>query len=372
VLQVLPALEAGGVERGTLEVARGLIGAGWRAMVASAGGPMTPELERSGARHVALPLKGKRLGTILRNGRRLAELVAREDVDLLHARSRAPAWSALRAARRTGRPFVTTFHSPYGENWLKHWYNAVMAKGDRVIAISEFLAGHVRRHFRFAEERLVTIPRGVDIRVFDPARVSPERLAMLARAWRLPDGQPVVLLPGRLTRWKGQAVLIEAMARLADKEAVAVLVGAEQGRSRYRRELEAMVERLDLMGRVRIVEHCRDMTAAYGLADVVVSASTDPEGFGRVAAEAQAMGKPVVATDHGGAREVVLHDRTGLLVPPGDAAALAAALDDALTLDAATRADIAETARAHIVENYTVDLMVARTLAVYRQVLDGR
>jgi len=218
VLQVLPAMRSGGVERGAVEIAGGLARAGWRPLVASAGGPMARELERFGARHFALPLEGKFPLTLTRNARRLAALIEAEGVDLVHARSRAPAWSALFAARRKKKPFVTTFHSPYGENAVKHWWNAVMAKGDRVIAISDWLAEHVRRHFRVGDDRLVTIPRGVDLTLFDPERARAERMAQLARAWRLPDDAFVVMLPGRLTRWKGQAVLLEALARLGRRD----------------------------------------------------------------------------------------------------------------------------------------------------------
>lgn len=372
MLQVLPAMVAGGVERGTVEIAGGLARAGWRPLVASAGGPLARELERYGARHFAMPLETKFPLTMRRNARRLAALIEAEGVDLVHARSRAPAWSTLFAARRTKRPFVTTFHSPYGENAIKHWWNAVMAKGDQVIAISEWLADHVRRHFRVPEERLTTIPRGVDLAQFDPERIGAQRMAQLARAWRLPDDGLVVLLPGRLTRWKGQAVLIEALARLGRRDVVGVLVGSAQGREDYVAELAALAEQRGLAGSIRIVGDCRDMPAAYMLADVAVSASTEPEGFGRVAAEAQAMGRPVIATDHGGARETVLAGRTGWLIPPGDVDALASALEAGLAMNAAERAAVAADARDHIQRNFSVELMCARTLAVYERALAGR
>ncbi|MDP6343838.1 MAG: glycosyltransferase, partial [Alphaproteobacteria bacterium] len=223
VLQVLPAMEMGGVERGTVQIAGALGAVGWRAVVASAGGLMAHDLDRVGAQHVQLPLQSKRPLRMLRNADALAEVINRLGVDLVHARSRAPAWSALSAARRTNTPFVTTFHSPYGHNWLKHHYNAVMAKGDRVIAISEFLAEHARRIYKVDDGRLSTIHRGVDVELFDPARVSAERMIQTSSGWRLDDDRPVVMLPGRLTRWKGQAVLIEALALLDRKDICCVL-----------------------------------------------------------------------------------------------------------------------------------------------------
>jgi len=370
VLQVLPALEAGGVERGTIDVALALAGAGWRSLVASAGGPMVYELDRAGIAHVVLPLKRRNPIAIRANADRLTALIAAEDVAIVHARSRAPAWSALYAARRTGRPLVTTFHGTYNfGNRLKQRYNSVMAKGERVIAISHFIADHVRAHYGVGEDRLRVIPRGIDLERFDPARVSAERLVQLAGRWRLPDGMPVVMLPGRLTRWKGHAVLIEALARLGRRDLRCLLVGAEQESHGYREELERLITRHDLFEVVHIVEHCRDMAAAYMLADVVVSASLDPEAFGRVVVEAQAMGRPTIATDHGGARETLLPGETGFLVPPGDPEALAAALDRAIALDASAREALAARAIPRIRAGFSKAAMCARTLAVYDEVL---
>ena len=369
VLQVLPALEMGGVERGTVQTAAALTAAGWRAMVASAGGSMIHDLRRTGAEHVDLPLSVKRPLRMLRNAEALANLINLHAIDLVHARSRAPAWSALSAARRTGKPFVTTFHNAYDHGRLKHYYNAVMAKGDRVIAISDFVAQHVRETYGVPDDRLVTIHRGINTELHDPAKVSAERIIQISQAWRLEDDRPVVMLPGRLTRWKGQAVLIEALAILGRQDVCCVLVGGDQGRTAYRGELEKAARRHGLENVVRLVGHCSDMAAAYMLADVVVSASTRPEGFGRVAVEAQAMGRPVIATDHGGARETVLPEESGWLVPPGDAPALAATLDWALSLNGLERENMAANGRANVERNFTVGLMCERILAVYKSLL---
>ncbi len=370
VLQVVPALNSGGVERGTVEIAGALGKANWGAVVASAGGTMENELDRAGARHVAMPLDRKNPFQIARNAIRLARLIEAENVALVHARSRAPAWSAFLAARYTKRPFVTTFHGAYRENGLKHWYNLVMAKGDVVIAISDFLAAHARSHFGVDEERLVTIHRGVNTEIFDPTRVSAERMIQLANAWRLEDGKSVVLLPARLTRIKGQAVLLEALAQLGSSDVVAVLLGAEGDGGGYRREVDTLIQRHGLGAGVRIVPPCRDMPAAYMLADVLVSASTHPEGFGRTIAEAQAMGRPVIATDHGGAPEIVVRDETGWLVPPGDAASLAAALSAALGLEGWERNLLAARARENVARNFSLTRMCDETLAAYRRLLD--
>ncbi|MHA1107722.1 MAG: glycosyltransferase family 4 protein [Alphaproteobacteria bacterium] len=371
ILQVLPSLETGGVERGTVDIAGAINDAGWTALVASSGGTMVRDVERAGARHIELPLDAKNPWVMWANARRLERLIAEYKIDILHARSRAPAWSALLAAKRTGVKFVTTFHGSYNAaSPLKRWYNSVMTRGDSVIAISNYIGGEITGRYGADPARVKIIPRGVDTDLFDPAAVSAERLITLATQWRLPDGAPVIMLPGRLSRWKGQLVLVEALARLGRRDVRCIIVGSDQGRTGYARQLEADIARLGVDDIVHVIGQCRDMAAAYMLADVVVSASTDPEAFGRVAVEAQAMGRPVIATDHGAARETVLAGETGWLVPPGDASALTQVLRDALAIDADTREAMADRAMSHVRANYSKVLMCVRTLAVYRSLLE--
>ncbi len=370
VLQVLPSLDTGGVERGTLEIAQAIVAAGGTALVASEGGRLVAAVERAGGRHIRLPLASKNPATIWLNAGHLGHLVRTEGVGIIHARSRAPAWSALLAARCTGARFVTTYHGVYNEGVPgKRRYNAVMAQGDRVIAISRFVAALLTERHAVEPSRIRLIPRGVDPALFDPDRVASPQVARLAAAWRVPDGAPIVMLPARLTRWKGGAVLIDAMARLARTDACCVLVGATQGRERFARQLQAQAQALGIAGRLRMVGQCDDMPAALALADVVVSASLDPEGFGRAVIEAQAMGCPVIATDHGGAAETVEHGVTGWRVPPGDAGALAAALDRVLGLRPADRQAMGARARASVLAHYTTAAMQAATLDVYRELL---
>ena len=370
ILQIVPRLDIGGAERGTVDMARAIVEAGGTALVVSEGGVLEAELLRAKARHIVLPVASKSPFTIHRNISRLVDLIRSEDVDLVHVRSRAPAWSALPAARRTGRPLVTTFHAPYNAGGsLKRRYNSIMARGDRVIAISDFIARHVRETYGVGDDRLRRIHRGVDVVGFDPSAVSSERVASLAARWNLPDGVPVVMLPGRLARWKGQSVMVEAMAQLARQDVVCLLVGVGSGHDGLRRELEQQIAARGLQGRVVPIDGCQDMAAAYRLADVVVSASTDPEGFGRVAVEAQAMGVPVVATNHGAALETVEPGVTGWLVPPGEPLALAQAVGAALDLDEEARVRLAAIARARVVEQFSRARMCAATLAVYRELL---
>ena len=371
VLQVLPALgSSGGVERGTIEIAGCINDIGWRSLVASNGGARVHQLSRAGAEHFELPLHSKNPITMWLNVGRLTKLIRKENIDIIHARSRAPAWSAYRACKKTGIPFVTTFHGTYGARGeLKRSYNKVMTKGVRVIAISSFIAGHLKRLYGVAADRIRVIYRGVDIATFDPAKVSAERVVQLASAWRLEEGYPVVMLPGRLTRWKGQAIFIKAVARLGRKDIRCVLVGSDQGRSGYRKELEKQISKLDLDSVVRIVDNCDDMPAAYMLADVVISASTDPEAFGRIVTEAQALGRPVIAPDHGGARETIIEGKTGWLVEPGNEEQLANAIGQALDLNKDARQKMADSAISNVREHFSKDSMCAKTLDVYREVL---
>jgi glycosyltransferase involved in cell wall biosynthesis len=372
VLQVLPSLVTGGVERGTVEITRAVAQAGGIALVASAGGRMVATVQRAGGHHVTLPLDSKNPLTIRRNAALLADVIRAERVAIVHARSRAPAWSAWLACRCTGAHFVTTYHGAYGEDLpFKRHYNAVMAKGERVIAASRFIADLIMTRHGTDPARIRVIPRGVDLAVFDPAAVSGERIARLERAWRLPDGAPVVLLPGRLTRWKGQAVLIEALASLARRDAFCVLVGSDQGRRRYAAQLIRQAEVLGVADHLRLAGECDDMPAALMLADVVVHASTEPEAFGRVVIEAQAMGRPVIASDLGGPVETVEHGVTGWRVAPGNAGALAVAIEQALALPETARAELGIRARAAVQQGYTVAAMQAATLAVYDELLVG-
>ncbi|MBC6441228.1 MAG: glycosyltransferase family 4 protein [Rhodospirillales bacterium] len=372
ILQVIPRLEMGGAERAVIDVSRAIIAAGGRALAVSEGGDLEPELLRTKATHIPMGVASKSPLTIQRNASRLADIIRDQGVDLIHVRSRAPAWSALKAARRTGIPFVTTFHAPYNiSNGIKKAYNAVMAKGDRVIAISDYVATHVRENYGIGDDRLRRIHRGIDVVTFNPAAVSSERIASLAARWNLPDGVPIVMLPGRLARWKGQHVMIEAMA-LLERDAICLLVGVGAGRKGLRRQLEKAITERGLEGRVVLIDGAQDMPAAYRLADVVVSASIEPEGFGRTVVEAQAMGVPVVATNHGGAQETVEPGATGWLVRPNDPSALAQAVAAGLDLDEEARVKLAAVARARAVERFSRTAMCAATLDVYRELVAWR
>ena len=370
ILQVVPALHSGGVERGTVEMVQAITDAGGRALVASAGGRLVDAVTAAGGRHMTLPLASKNPVRLWRSAADLTQIVRAEQVQIVHARSRAPAWAAALATRRTGAHFVTTYHAPYGEGVPgKRAYNAVMARGERVIAISHFIADLVHQRHGTPSARLRVIPRGVDPAIFDPAAVTPVRLAKLRQHWALPPGARIVLLPGRLSRWKGHDVLIEAMRFVRTQGVVCVFAGPLDARDGYVGELRRRAAQLGIADRIGFVDRCDDMPAGLLLAEIVVNASTAPEGFGRTIIEAQAMRRPVIVTDHGGAAETVEHGLTGWRIAPGDLVALAAAIDRVLASPDRERNAVGARARASVLAHYTTAAMQRATLDVYAEIL---
>ena len=377
ILQILPRLDAGGAERTTLDIAAAVVQAGGRALVACAGGRMISELQVQGGVWLPFPAEVKNPVKMLFNTRKLARLIAEERVDVIHARSRAPAWVALGAARIVARPLVTTYHGSYsGGSALKLRYNSVMARGDAVIANSHFTADAIRKLYPFADDKLTVIHRGADLRAFSPGAVDPARITALRDAWGVAPHERIVLLAARLTGWKGQKVLIEAAGKLKLEGVRYILAGDPQGRDGYVRELDRAIDAAGLKGIVSRVGHCEDMPAALLAASVVAVPSTEPEAFGRSAVEAQAMGTPVVVSDLGAVPETVLsppdvppEQRTGWRVPAGDAEALAQVLQGALNLGASAREAMARRARAHVERNFSLEGMTGATLNVYARVL---
>ena len=380
ILQIIPRLDAGGAERTTIDIAAALVHAGARALVASEGGRLVADLQASGGIFVPFPARTKNPFRMLSNVGRLARLIERERVDLVHARSRAPAWVALAASGRTGRPFVTTYHGDYSSGSpAKRIYNSVMARGDRVIANSHYTSGRILDAYPQAGPRVVVIARGTDLRKFSRNAVDAARVAKVRAQWGVTSDERVVLLPGRLTDWKGQKILIDAAKILRDRGVTGVkyvLAGDPQGRKGYANALEARIKAHDLADCVVLVGHCSDMPAAIVASSAVTSPSTEPEAFGRVAVEAQAMGAPVVVSDLGGARETVVSppecaasERTGWRVPPGDAGALADSIAEALAMGASARASLAKRARTYVEEHFTLDGMARATLETYADLL---
>ncbi|MEL6112304.1 MAG: glycosyltransferase family 4 protein [Pseudomonadota bacterium] len=425
IAQLIPTLDEGGAERTTLDMTAAIVANGWRAVVITQGGRLVPAVERLGGTVIMVPVASKNPFVVRQNAARLAALKSREKIDLFHARSRAPAWSALWASRRTGCPFVTTFHGAYGARGaLKRRYNSVMVRADTVIANSHFTAAAIVSGYGDLvpdlARRMVVIPRGVDLASFSPGAVTAERRKALAGRWHhsgrssAPDTTPfVILMPARPSAWKGHETALKALARmkavmnLASRPTAAlpnnaiaktqaghgptfrlIFVGGSDGSAALtgdrahasglaskHAEFEAALKRLandiGVADLVHFSGHEADMPAAYAAADAVVMPSTRPEAFGRVAVEAGAMGVPVVASDHGGARETVRHGETGFLVPPGDSDALADALAALAAMTAPARQAMGDAARTHVTRHYSSAAMTSATLAVYEAALSG-
>lgn len=375
ILQVAPELSAGGVERTVLEVTEAIVEAGGRALLASRGGRLEAEFERLGGELFRMDAKSRNPLTIRINEGKLRQIIREEKVDLVHARSRAPAWSAYAAAKAESVPFVTTYHGAYsGISGLKRAYNSVMAKGDIVIANSNWIADHICQVHQTPADRIVTIPRGVDLAEFDPKAVAPARVDAIRQSWGLlGDKRLTLFLPGRLTEWKGQGLAIDAFAALAPDERagmVLVLAGDPQGRDHYVDALQNKIAGLDLERSVIIVPHIGDMAAAYLASDIVLAPSTRPEAFGRVAAEAAAMERPVIVSDHGGGRETVIEYETGARVQPGDARALSGALRAMIGLGPTVRASMGAAGRAHVLRHFSKRGLQTATLNVYKRLLE--
>ena len=372
ILQVLPALGQGGVERGTVEIARALSSAGIPNAVASAGGRLVRALEDLDVEHLRLPLDSKNPFTVRSCAKRLAEYCKEEGVTLMHVRSRAPAWAVKWASKQCGVPWIATFHGVYGTEprLFKIPYNRVMLGGERVIAISEYVRRHILETYKGVDpEKIVLIHRGADTDVFRPDAVPREVAeAKKTNQYGFEKDRPVITLPGRLTRWKGQEVFIEALSMMRNHRYGVLILGSDQGRTEYSDHLRTMAGKLPDETRVVFRDHTSEMPVVYALSDIVVNASSaQPEAFGRTVPEAQASGCLVLATSHGGACETVKDGETGFLVPPGDAKAMAEALDRMLEMSEEAKARMRSAAVESVRANFSTAKMCEKTLALYRE-----
>ncbi|MBP3346442.1 MAG: glycosyltransferase family 4 protein [Alphaproteobacteria bacterium] len=371
VLQVLPEVETGGVEVGTVEVASELQKHGIKNFVASQGGRMVYDLDKLKVPHFTLPLKSKNPFTMRKNARALEKIIRDNGVNIVHARSRAPAWSAYWAAKRAGVKFVTTFHGTYGLGpWgIKKIYNKVMTYGERVIAISNHIKNHILQNYKADESKIRLIHRCADIERFSPAAVTQERMINKIKEYNIADDKPVLLLPGRITRWKGQHLLIEALAKMKNRNYYCIITGDSQGRQHYMDYLEELVRKYKLEDRVGFFGRYSDVPALMMIANVVLSTAIEPEAFGRISIEGQAMGKIVVASDIGGTLDTVVDGKTGKLFKSNDAQSLADALDWALGLSAAETEKIGKAGIENVRANFTKQIMCGKTIEVYKEVL---
>lgn len=377
ILQVLPELRTGGVERGTVEMTQAITANGWKAVVVSAGGELVEHIALAGGEHITLPLHTKNPLTIWRNAQRIERIIRERGVDIVHARSRAPAWSAYLAATRTRTHFMTTFHGFYGlQNSFKRWYNSVMVRGERVIAVSQFVVDHIRQEYTdyIQDDSIIrVVHRGADTECFSCERADSGILEQLRKNWAIPHDStlPIIAVPGRITRWKGQDVCIRALGKLPHRQFYCVIIGDDTKHPDYCNELRTLIREHNLDAHVRLVGNTRHMTEAYTLASLVICPSIEPEAFGRVPVEAQACARPMIATRHGGACETVTDGVTGWLVTPNDADALSRAIETALTLSVSEKEAMARNARWSVEQHFSTRAMQQKTLAIYQELLSS-
>ena len=374
VLQVLPELNQGGVELGTIEIASELQKRGIKNFVASEGGRMEGALERLKVKHFTLPLKTKNIFKMWLNSLRVAKIIKDNGITIVHARSRAPAWSAYWAAKKCGVHYITTFHGTYGlgPKGIKKVYNQVMTFGERVIAISNHIKEHIIKNYGTDESKIRLIARCVNMENFDVENTSAERMIKFLEENSIPADKPLVTLIGRLTNWKGQKLLIEALSKIKDMDFHCLLIGDDQGRTQYSEELHDMIEQYGMEDRYTFIRHVSDVPAAMLVSDVVLSTSIEPEAFGRIAIEGQAMGRVVVASDIGGSKETVIDGVTGKLFKSGDADDLANAIKWALSLSKEDKDKIGANAVKNVKEHFTKQIMCDKTISVYEELINQK
>ena len=373
LLQIVPTLAGGGLARATLDAAQAVIAAGGSALVASPGGALVPDLLRLRATHIELPISGQRLWGRLTLPAKLASSLRDARVDVVQARSPATAWIARALARRLEVKWIATLHRPFiAPDLMGRFLERRQARADAAIAVSDHVARDVLQRFPALADRLETIPPGINFDRFDPAIVRADRLIRLAGELRVPDGSHLVLCPARFGEDNGQKILIEALKQLGRDDVFCLLLGSVGQPTPFERELERAIEAAELHGRIQIGPYVDDMPAAYMLADVVVATGGSRQGFSRTLVEAQAMGRPVVAEDGGGAAETVRPGVTGWLAPAGDAAALAEALRSALSLSTERRAELARAAQEHARSRYSLAHANSRLLQLYERLSGSR
>ena len=371
ILQVLPALGQGGVERGTIEIASALTAAGIPNAVASAGGRLVQALDECGSEHLLLPIDKKNPFTLRKCAKKLAEYCEKEGVTLMHVRSRAPAWAVKWASEMCGVKWIATYHGVYGTSprLFKIPYNRIMLKGERTIAVSDYVRRHILENYSGVDpEKIVRIYRGAATDVFRPDAVPKEDAeAKKTKQYGFEADRPVITIPGRLTRLKGQEVFFEALSMMRNRRFGVLVLGSDQGRVEYSDQLRTIAGKLSDETRVVFRDHTSQMQVVYALSDIVVNASTQPESFGRTITEAQASGCLVLATAHGGACETVKDGETGFLVPPGDAKAMAEKLDEMLEMSEEAKARMRAAAVESVRSNFSTARMCEETLALYRE-----
>ena len=377
VLQVIPKLGYGGAETGCYDIAHFLPENDCGSFIATSGGELLKFVKKDKVKIFKLPVHSKNPLLIIFNTLMLSIYIIFFKINIIHARSRAPAWSCYFASLLTGRVFVTTFHGTYNfKSKFKKFYNSVMLKAKLTIAGSNFIFSHINENYSeylSKEKKLRVIFRGINVDYYNPKNISMLKQEKLKREWNLSSNKFTILLPGRLTYWKGQEKFIESLNILIEDynftNFQAIILGSDQGRKVYAKKLINLVERYNLNKKIKFIHHCNEMPLAYSLADVVVSASTEPEAFGRVSVEAQSMGKPIVASNIGGSKETVINKKTGFLYKHDDPRELAKSLNTVIQLTQDELKSIGNEGRKNITKKFDVETMCQSNLKEYRRLI---
>ena len=367
ILQVVPALVSGGVERGTLEIAKKLVEAGFHSIVISAGGSLVTALEDSGSKHIKLNVASKNPLTIWLNSKKIAKIIEEEKVDIIHARSRAPAWSCFIAAKATGIKLVTTFHGIYNfRTKVKKFYNSIMTEGNNVIAVSQFVKDHIIKNYKIDKSKIVLIHRGVDHKEFSKEKLSSDILLKYKTKYNVPTNTPIILLPSRMTEWKGHIILIKALEKIKHLNFYCIMAGDLAKHPAYVIRIKNLIREYKIQNRVQLFGNEPSMINLYGISDIVLSTSIEPEAFGRTIIEAQSMEKLVIATNIGGAAETIENKKTGFHVDPSNSQQLADKIEHCLSiLDTDKAKEIQSAARKSTIENFSLESMLEKEMSLY-------
>ena len=378
VLQVIPKLGYGGAETGCYDIAHYLHENNCKSFLICNGGELTKFIDKKKVKYIRLPVNSKNPILVLINSIIISFIILIYGINIVHARSRAPAWSCLIATKITRRKFVTTFHGTYNfKNKFKKFYNSVMVKSKLTIAGSNFIFNHINENYKNylkPKNKLLVIFRGINLHYFDPNNISDIKLLRLKKDWSIEDDKFKILLPGRLTNWKGQLNFIEALNILIEDykndKFQAIILGSDQGRNVYKKKLQSLIDRYNINKKIIFAEHCKEMPLAYSLADIVVSSSIEPEAFGRVAVEAQAMQKPIIATKLGGSMETVLNNKTGILYKFDDPRELAKNINSFMETDKLALNIMGVEGRKNVVKKFDVEKMCQSTFNEYKKLLN--
>ncbi len=378
VLQVIPKLGFGGAETGCYDLAHYLYEQDCKSYIATSGGELLKYVDKKKVKIIKLPVHSKNPILILLNSIILTLIILFLNINIVHARSRAPAWSCLIATKLTFRKLVTTFHGTYNfSSNFKKFYNSVMVRSDLLIAGSNFIFSHINENYLKylnSKKKFLVIFRGINTEYFDQENLKKNSVSKLKTLWQIEDNSKVILLPGRLTSWKGQELFIEAINKFkklnADVDFTAVILGNDQGRTVYKKKLERLVEQYNLTNDFRFIGKCEYMPAAYMLADIVISSSIEPEAFGRVSVEAQSMKKPIIASNIGGSNETIIDNKTGILFESGNAESLSKKINEILNLDTLTLELMGKEGRKNVINRFNIEKMCLNTYSEYKKLFN--